>query len=105
MGKAIFAISVTMGSLIAITAPVRAEVITYRCDENPNQNIFRIDTKTHSAQEISPGYPPLKGTAQINGAMIVVTLTSPRVWSIQINRNTGTFSDSDGDTGNCQLVK
>jgi hypothetical protein len=91
--------------VIALSAPVRAEVITYRCNNEGILETYRVDTETRSVQLTVPGHPVHNGAAQVNGATIVVTLTSPRVWSIQINRNTGAFQDSDGDTGNCQLVK
>lgn len=105
MRKAILASLVMIGSLIAVTEPLRAAVITYRCNDEGSLMTFRVDSTTHSVQVSSAGFPARHGTAQISGAAIVVTLTSPRVWSIQINRNTGAFADSDGDGGSCQLVK
>jgi hypothetical protein len=106
MRKAIFVLSATIFSLIAISTPVRAEVITYRCVEpaDPTPMIFRIDTKTRSVQETDQGQTS-KGFAQINSTTIAIALTEGRVWSIQINRKTGESVDSDGTAGSCQLTK
>jgi hypothetical protein len=106
MRKAIFAMSTAMFSLIAISIPVRAEVITYRCIEpdDPAPMIFRIDTKTHSAQETEQGQIS-KGVAQIDSQMIVFTATDGRAWTIRINRKTGESIDSDGTAGSCQPTK
>lgn len=107
MRKAIFTMSAMMFSLTAVSTPVRAEVITYRCvepDDPTAPMTIRIDTKTHSAQETDQGQTG-KGVAQIDGQMIVFTATEGRAWSIRINRKTGEFVDSDGTAGSCQLTK
>ncbi len=105
MKKVIFTVSATMISLTAISSPGRAEVITYHCVEPASgEMIIRVDTKTHSALETDLGQTS-KGSAQINGQMIVFTATEGRAWSIRINRKTGESVDSDGTAGSCQLTK
>jgi hypothetical protein len=100
MKKAILAISFAMFSLFSW--PVRADVITYQCDEEGETNIIQVDTETNSAL-LSLGGETDQGSAQIGTSSIVVTTTARRAWSIKIDRATGEFSDSDGTTGSCVL--
>lgn len=96
MRRAVFLVALGMFSLINLAA--RAEVIAYQCAEPDGTEHIQVDTKTHSASD--DGEP---GTAQVSNSTIVFTITNPRVWSIQIDRGSGTFSDSDGDSGSCVL--
>lgn len=101
MRKAVLLIAAVSASVCAAVA--RADVITYTCDEPDEPESLKIDTKTHSVIEVG-AQDQTPGTAQISSTAIVVTLTSSRVWSIQIDRNTGAFLDSDGTTGTCVLA-
>ena len=104
MGRLIFGISVATASLIAVSTFARAEVITYQCSDAFSTANYRVDTKTHSVLwSASDGQA--RGTVQVNGTTFVLTFTSPRLRTMTIDRKTGEASDTDGDSGTCQLVK
>ena len=60
--------------MIALSAPVRAEVIRYRCNNEGILETYRVDTETHSVQLTVPGHPVHNGAAQVNGATIVLEI-------------------------------
>ena len=101
MSKAIVALSVAAGAVMAAGTAARAEVITYRCSAPSSAATYHIDTQTRLVQWDGQG----TGTLQGNDAYFVMTFTSPQPRSMALDRKTGRTLDSGGDIGTCQLVK
>jgi hypothetical protein len=103
MKRASLAVSVSAPiSLMMIGLPVRADVITYQCHEKFGSTAVRIDSQTLSAKVDDPAGEYV-GTAQLSDATIVITIPYPELWTIEIDRAGGGFSDSNGHQETCVL--
>ncbi len=98
MKKAI--LSVAALSLIAFGTSAQAEVITYQC----GGGTVRVDTKTLSLLVINAGGQRFPGHAKISSTTISFT-EDGQEGSAQIDRRTGKYVDSDGETVICHLAK
>jgi hypothetical protein len=104
MRKSIFTMLVAALSLIGVGTSARAEVIIYQCTMGALTGNLRVDTKTQSSLWVD-STEKQPGRARISNTTIVFTESSRPGYEATIDRRTGAVVDTDGDTGNCILIK
>ena len=106
MWKAILT-SVVALSLFSIGTATQAEIIKYQCNIQSAgigavTGTLRIDTKTLTSAYADRAVQ-FSGSITINPTTIY--FSSDCSDKSQINRATGAYTDSDGDTGTCRRLK
>lgn len=81
----------------------RAEVISYQCNFKIGRFVLSADTNTQTSTDKTPSGTVLQGSARITKTTIVFFGYKIKPgWEGRIDRATGAYTDTDGDTSACR---